>query len=40
VLSFDFSSKVISTAFRRGFTHIADHLVFEFCKRADDIYGQ
>lgn len=40
VLSFDFSNKVISTAFRRGFTHIADHLVLEFCKRADDIYGQ
>ncbi len=39
VLSFDFSSKVLSSAFRRGFTHIADKLVTEFSKRADDIYG-
>lgn len=39
VLSFDFSSKVLSSAFRRGFTHIADRLVSEFCRRADDVYG-
>lgn len=39
VLSFDFSSKVLSSAFRRGFTHIADKLVTEFSKRADDVYG-
>jgi ribosome-associated toxin RatA of RatAB toxin-antitoxin module len=39
VLSFDFSSRVLSSAFRRGFTHIADRLVLEFSKRADDIYG-
>jgi len=39
VLSFDFSSKVLSSAFRRGFTHIADKLVSEFSKRADDVYG-
>jgi len=39
VLSFDFSSKVLSSAFRRGFTHIADRLVTEFGKRADDVYG-
>ena len=39
VLSFDFSSKVLSSAFRRGFTHIADKLVTEFSKQADDVYG-
>ncbi|MBT8047862.1 MAG: type II toxin-antitoxin system RatA family toxin [Xanthomonadales bacterium] len=39
VLGFDFSSKVISSAFRRGFTHIADRLVQDFSKRADQVYG-
>jgi ribosome-associated toxin RatA of RatAB toxin-antitoxin module len=39
VLSFDFSSRVLSSAFRRGFTRIADRLVHEFSKRADDVYG-
>jgi len=39
VLGFDFSSKVLSSAFRRGFTHIADRMVGEFSKRADAVYG-
>ena len=39
VLSFDFSNRVLSSAFRRGFTHIADRLVSEFSKRADNVYG-
>ena len=39
VLNFDFSSRMLSSAFRRGFTHIADRLVHEFSKRADDVYG-
>ena len=39
VLSFDFSSRMLSSAFRRGFAHIADHMVNEFCKRADVVYG-
>ena len=39
VLNFDFSSKVLSSAFRRGFTNVADHLVGEFSKRADAVYG-
>ena len=39
VLEFDFSSRVLSSAFRRGFTHIADRLVSDFCRRADDVYG-
>jgi ribosome-associated toxin RatA of RatAB toxin-antitoxin module len=39
VLSFDFSSKVLSSAFRRGFTHIADRLANEFSQRADAVYG-
>ena len=40
VLDFDFSSNLLSSAFRRGFTHIADHMVGEFCERADDVYGR
>jgi ribosome-associated toxin RatA of RatAB toxin-antitoxin module len=39
VLNFEFSNKVLSAAFRRGFTHIVDRLVSEFSKRADDVYG-
>jgi ribosome-associated toxin RatA of RatAB toxin-antitoxin module len=39
VLSFDFSSRMLSSAFRRGFTHIADRLVSEFSKRADNVFG-
>ena len=40
VLGFDFSNRVLSSAFRRGFTHVADRLVQDFCKRADEIYGR
>lgn len=40
VLGFDFSSKVLSSAFRRGFTHIADRMVNEFSQRADVVYGR
>ena len=40
VLEFDFSSRMLSSAFRRGFTHIADRLVSDFCKRADDVYAR
>ena len=39
VLSFDFSSRVLSSAFRSGFTLIADRMVHEFSKRADQVYG-
>lgn len=39
LLDFDFSNTLLSAAFRRGFTHIADKLVFEFCKRADELHG-
>jgi len=38
-MNFDFSSSVISSAFRRGFAHIADKLVYDFGKRADAIHG-
>lgn len=38
-LAFDFASSLLSTAFRRGFAHIADHMVQEFSQRADQIYG-
>jgi ribosome-associated toxin RatA of RatAB toxin-antitoxin module len=39
VLNFEFSNKVLSAAFRRGFTHIADRMVSEFSRRADHVYG-
>ena len=39
VLNFEFSNRLLSTAFRRGFTHIADRLVSEFSRRADHVYG-
>ena len=39
-LNFAFSSKMLSAAFRRGFTHVADRLVQDFSKRADQIYGR
>ena len=38
-MNFDFSSSVISSAFRRGFAHVADKLVYDFGKRADAVYG-
>jgi ribosome-associated toxin RatA of RatAB toxin-antitoxin module len=39
VLNFEFSNIVLSAAFRRGFTHVADRLVSEFSRRADHVYG-
>ena len=39
LLNFDFSNRVLTSAFQRGFTHIADRLVSDFSKRADDVYG-
>lgn len=38
-LSFDFRRGLVSSAFQRGFARIADHLVAEFCERADHLYG-
>lgn len=40
MLDFDFSSRLLSSAFRRGFAHIADRLVSDFSRRADDVYGR
>jgi ribosome-associated toxin RatA of RatAB toxin-antitoxin module len=39
LLNFDFSSSVLSSAFRTGFAHVADKLVYNFGKRADEVYG-
>ncbi len=39
-MNFDFSSSLISSAFRRGFAHIADKLIYDFGKRADALYGR
>jgi ribosome-associated toxin RatA of RatAB toxin-antitoxin module len=38
-MNFDFSSSILSSAFRRGFAHLADKLVNDFGKRADIVYG-
>lgn len=38
-LEFDFAPGLISTAFQRGFSGIADHLVQEFVRRADYVYA-
>ena len=39
LLNFDFSSSMLSSAFRRGFAQVADKLVHDFGKRADQVYG-
>jgi ribosome-associated toxin RatA of RatAB toxin-antitoxin module len=38
-LSFDFSSSVLSSAFRRGFAQVADKLVYDFSRRADQVFA-
>jgi ribosome-associated toxin RatA of RatAB toxin-antitoxin module len=38
-LNFDFKRGLVSAAFQSGFARIADHLVGEFCRRADSLYG-
>jgi ribosome-associated toxin RatA of RatAB toxin-antitoxin module len=38
-LAFDFSSSLLSGAFRRGFASVADKLVYDFSMRADKVYG-
>lgn len=39
-LDFEFARGLVSVAFQSGFARIADHLVQEFCRRADRVYGQ
>ena len=39
LLSFDFASSLLSSAFRSGFAQVADKLVYDFGKRADVVYG-
>lgn len=38
-LSFEFSSVLLSSAFRRGFSRISERMVAEFARRAESIYG-
>lgn len=40
MLSFEFANALLSAAFRRSFSGVADRLVTDFCKRAETIYGQ
>lgn len=37
-LNFEFTNALLSTAFRRSFSGVADRLVTDFCKRAEAIY--
>ena len=39
LMNFDFSSSLLSSAFRSGFARVADKLVNDFGKRADQVYG-
>ncbi len=38
-MQFDFAHSLLSGAFERGFSLVADRLVQDFSKRADSIYG-
>ncbi len=38
-LNFEFVPGLISMAFQSGFKYIADHMIQEFCKRADEQYA-
>lgn len=37
-LSFEFSNALLSSAFRRGFARISEHMVVEFARRAEAVY--
>lgn len=38
-LTFDFGNGLLSSAFARGFRHVADRMVDDFVARADVVYG-
>ncbi len=38
-LRFEFNRRWLSVAFQRGFAHIADRLVDDFCRRAEGVLG-
>ena len=38
-LTFEFSSSLLSSTFRRGFARITDRMVGDFARRAEDIHG-
>lgn len=38
-LSFEFSSRLLSGALERGFARVADRLVDDFCRRAEQVHG-
>lgn len=38
-LSFEFSHSALSVAFRHGFAKVADKLIYDFSRRADQVYG-
>lgn len=39
ILDFEFTPGLMSTVFKKGFKKIADQLVQDFCRRADDVFG-
>lgn len=38
-LSFTVASRLLAGALERGFAHVADRLVDDFCRRAERVYG-
>jgi ribosome-associated toxin RatA of RatAB toxin-antitoxin module len=38
-LDFDFAGNLLSSAFRHGFASVADRLVSDFCRRAEQVYA-
>ena len=39
-LQFEFSNSLLSSAFQRGFAHIAEKLIYDFSSRANEVYGE
>lgn len=39
-LDFHFDSPFLAAAFNRGFARVADRLVDDFCRRAENVYGR
>lgn len=38
-LGFELDSSLVAVAFARGFAHVADRMVRDFCARAEQVYG-
>lgn len=38
-LDFELDASLVAVAFSRGFAHVADRMVRDFCQRAEEVYG-